>query len=66
MSMPPRATRCVAYTAETGDQFFMPGVEAWLTSIQRPAPQDHVTVGGRQGVVYNIGVLWEASQQHPE
>jgi hypothetical protein len=66
-AMPPQpARKCVAYTPDDTGQFFIHGVEEWLTGPRRPTPQGRVDIPGRRGVLYHVGALREASQQHRE
>ncbi len=65
-TMPPRSTRCTAYTPDVSGLFFMPGIESWLVDPDRPSPQGQVEVSGRRGVIYSVGALKQASQHHPE
>ncbi len=55
--MPPQPTRCVAYVDDDSGQFFMPGVEAWLTGRDRPTPQGSVAIPGARGRLQYRGLV---------
>ena len=62
MPAPPSHARCVFYGSDTSGLGPNEAVKQWFVSMRRPTAHGTITVRGRQGDVYHVGVLTEESQ----
>jgi hypothetical protein len=62
MPAPPSHARCVFYEKDTTGLALSAAVKQWFVSMRKPPAHGTITVRGRRGDLYELGVLTEESQ----